>query len=456
MNREIRSSTFLSGKRWRDRQRGVMRIRWSGALGALLMATSLWGSGEPAARPPADPEAAAAAFTEGMAALQAKDVVAYRAKIEFAASLLPDSTRLLYRLASARLLAGDKAGALAAFQLQVEAGYWRDPRQDPDFAPLLGDASFTALLTEMDALKTALVSSTPAFELPERDLLAEGIAFDPASKAFWISSVRQQKIWRRTAAGQWEAMDGFPSAWAGSPLGMVVDVARGRLWVAAAGLPHGGAGADLEHRGGVAAIDLATGKRIVQAGPFARGESTNDLALAADGSVFVSDPEAKAIVQVTADGRRRVVVHGSGLRSPGGLALTADERLLYVADWSNGLAVVELATCTLSWMRPPAGTTLLGIDGLVRHRSELVAIQNGVEPQRIARLGLSADGLSVASARLLERAVPEWDEPTLGVIVDGALYYIAASQWPRYGDDGKPAADLGKLPLASVRRLALD
>jgi hypothetical protein len=150
-----------------------------------------------------------------------------------------------------------------------------------------------------------------------------------------------------------------------------------------------------------------------------------------------------------------VVFEGGGLRSPGGLALSADEKLLYVADWANGLAVVDLAARTLSWIRPPAGATVLGIDGLIRHAGALLAIQNGVNPPRIQRLRLALDGRSLTSAQTLERAVKEWDEPTLGAVVGDELFYVATSQWPRYGQDGKPADDPASWPLPQVRRLPL-
>jgi hypothetical protein len=39
-------------------------------------------------------------------------------------------------------------------------------------------------------------------------------------------------------------------------------------------------------------------------------------------------------------------------------------------------------------------------------------------------------------ARVLERAHPRYQEPTLGVMVEGELFYIANSQWERFGQDG--------------------
>jgi streptogramin lyase len=208
-------------------------------------------------------------------------------------------------------------------------------------------------------------------------------------------------------------------------------------------------------RGGAFALDLKGTSRAASGKLFDTGHSANDLAVTADGTVFASDPEGKAVIRLGRDGSVRELGAGAGLRSPGGLALSADGRLLYVADWSNGLAAIDLTSGALSWLRAPLGSTALGIDGLIRDGDSLLAIQNGVYPLRITRFRLSPGGAALASAEILERAVPDWDEPTLGVIVDGTLWYVAASQWPRYSEDGKPAADLAGLPPPHVRRLRL-
>ena len=81
----------------------------------------------------------------------------------------------------------------------------------------------------------------------------------------------------------------------------------------------------------------------------------------------------------------------------------------------------------------------LGIDGLYFHRGGLIGIQNGVTPHRVARFTLGPSGDRVIRAEVLERAHPRYDEPTLGVLVDGELYYIANAQWERFGEDGRIA-----------------
>jgi sugar lactone lactonase YvrE len=420
------------------------------ALFVALSATASFAGGPP------EPDLAGAetAFTQALKAREAGDPATYRARIEFAAGLLPDNSRLLYRLAGARLLSGDRAGALAALARQVDAGIFRDPRHDPDFAPLLGDPAFTALLSRMDRLREPLVRSTIAFNAPERDLLVEGIAHDPGTKTFFLSSVRQRKVLKSAGDGNWERLSGFDDSSMGSPLGLVFDASRLRLWIAAAGMPQGNASPGVLNRGNVVAIDMATGK-AAHRGAFESGHSANDVALGGDGSVFFSDPEGRCVARLGVDGKVTRFGAGSGLRSPGGVALSVDGKRLYVADWTNGLARIDLASGALSWLRPPPGATVLGIDGLVRDGDALIAIQNGVNPPRIARLRLSADGTSLASAEILERAVPEWDEPTLGVVVDGDLFYVGSSQWPRYGEDGKANVDFATLPPAQVRKLPL-
>jgi hypothetical protein len=78
----------------------------------------------------------------------------------------------------------------------------------------------------------------------------------------------------------------------------------------------------------------------------------------------------------------------------------------------------------------------LGIDGLYLVDGSLVGIQNGIEPHRVVRLRLDATANRVERAEILERARPDYAEPTLGVVVGRDLYYVAASQWEKFRDDG--------------------
>jgi len=72
----------------------------------------------------------------------------------------------------------------------------------------------------------------------------------------------------------------------------------------------------------------------------------------------------------------------------------------------------------------------------------------------VQRFALGTSGRSLAGAETLERAHPGYDEPTLGVVIGPDLWYVANSQWPKFGADGAlaPGAELSptvvlRLPL---------
>jgi len=431
-----------------------VRRTLAGAAGFLALAGALPAQDGPT-RTPADFAAAEAAFGTALEAREAGRAADYLAGIERAAELLPDPTRLLYRLAAARLAAGDSDGALAALGRQIGAGFVRDPRADPEFAALAADERFRDLMARMDALAEPIVASEELFRIDEPDALFEGIAHEAFSGTWFLSSVHRRKVVRRAAHGAVSELAGSGEHGLMAALGMAIDAGRRRLWVVTAGLPQAaGLSADERDTSALLAFSITSGDLVRRIDAPAGKRWWNDLALADDGTIYVSDPGSASIARVDVDGTVVPLVENVGLRSPGGLALSRGGDALYVADWTNGLARIDLEDRSVTWLAPPEGSTVLGIDGLVRDDNRLIAIQNGVAPHRIQVFTLSRDGRTIRSAETLERAVPGWDEPTLGVVVDGALAYVSNSQWPKFGEDGA-TPDRSTLEPTVVRRLPL-
>jgi hypothetical protein len=75
------------------------------------------------------------------------------------------------------------------------------------------------------------------------------------------------------------------------------------------------------------------------------------------------------------------------------------------------------------------------MDGLFFYGNSLIAIQT--EQKRINRDVLDAGRKRVERAEVLESYIPLFDEPTTGVIVGDALYYIANSHNDLFDRDGK-------------------
>jgi hypothetical protein len=84
----------------------------------------------------------------------------------------------------------------------------------------------------------------------------------------------------------------------------------------------------------------------------------------------------------------------------------------------------------------------------------LIAIQNGVNPNRLIRLWLSPDQKQCNNFAVIEANNPLFDEPTLGVIVKDTFYFIANSQWEKVDDKGQ-LAPADKLQNALILKVKL-
>jgi sugar lactone lactonase YvrE len=219
-----------------------------------------------------------------------------------------------------------------------------------------------------------------------------------------------------------------------------VDSKRRALWVASSALPQT-TGFDTSDAGrsGIFRFDLTTGAltgryAIPQDGePHALG----DVLVARNGDVYATDSRAPAVYRVRAgvDTIERFVTSPL-LLSAQGLALDSAQRTLFVADYSRGLLRIDLASHEVHLLAAPDDVMVLGIDGLYADGHDLIGIQNGTSPHRVVRLRLDAAGQRIRGLEVLERAHPDYAEPTLGVVVGRELYYVAASQWERFRDDG--------------------
>ena len=384
--------------------------------------------------------ASRAAYQDAVRAYQAHDVPAFLRYATEAQRLRPTHGGTTYALASAYAMAGDTGAALAMLRRFAVLGYSADIGADSDLVALRGTPGFDDLRRALSRNAAALVRATPAFTLPERDLLTEGIAFDPSSRSFFVGSVHRRKILRVDRHGR--STEFVPSGTGGlwAPLGMRVDPVRRVLWVAAAALPQM---ADFDPadslRSGLFRFDLSggalTGRFLLPAdgAPHALG----DVTVTSGGDVYATDSRGPAIYRVRAgaDSLERFL-ESPLLLSAQGLALDPAERTLYVADYARGILRVDLASREVRLMEVGDDVLALGIDGLYAVGRDLVGIQNGIGPHRVIRLRLDALGDRIVSVEVLERARPDYAEPTLGVVVGNALFYVANSQWERFREDG--------------------
>jgi sugar lactone lactonase YvrE len=395
-------------------------------------------------------------YRAAVEASEAGDRAAYLEHARQAQTLRPEHGGVTWALASASALTGDTAGAFRALRHFAALGYWGDLAADTDFVSLRGSQAYTSLTRRLAANQAPVTASRVAFELPDRDLLTEGIAYDSAAGDFLVGSVRKGRIFRISRDGRVSPFVVVENGrWA--PLGLRVDGRRGALWVAAVALPQTAAYQPADSgRSAILQYDLRSGRlrRRYDAG-VGEPHGIGDLILTRNGDVFATDSRAPIVYRIAAGSDSlETFIRSPLLLSGQGLSLTPDERILYLADYSRGLLRVDLATRGVTLMKTADSVLALGVDGLYLHRGHLIGIQNGVEPHRVARFTLAPSGDRIVGAQVLERAHPRYQEPTLGVLVNGELFYIANSQWERFGADGRiPDSEALERPV--VLRLPL-
>jgi hypothetical protein len=375
-------------------------------------------------------------------AYRSKDYAGFLENMKQAAALRPDHPRIVYNLSAAYALNGRKEEALEWLGRLARMGLAYAAEKDDDFASIRDSREFANVLALFSKNRSPIGDASQAFTVHEKGLVPESVAYDTSAKDFYVSSVYRRKILRINSKG---VVEEFATEREGlwSVMGMKVDAARRELWVCTAAQPQmSNYVASERGRSGVFKFDLRTGKL---AGKYLLPDDSKqhwlgDLALNSRGDVYATDSLSPALYVLRRGADRfETVLEGEPFVSPQGLDFSADEKRLFVADYAKGVFVVDLETKRLAPLAPAPGSTMLGIDGLYFHRGRLVAVQNGVNPNRVVRFFLSKDLSRVERSETVAANHPAFDEPTLGVIVKDEFYFVANSQWGTIDEQGRLA-----------------
>ena len=395
---------------------------------------------------------------QAAAAYKAKDYTAAIENFKKAAELIPDHPTLHYNLACVYALAGKKQQALASLAQIAEMGVIMPIEKDGDLDSIKDTPEFKLILKRLEASKLPVVRSSTAFTIHEKGLITEGLAYDPVEETFFVSSVHKRRILKISKKGEVETFaserDGLFSA-----LGMSVDAKRRHLWVTSAAFPQMvNFKKDEQGLSAVFKFDLRSNKLLKKyvLSNETKKHALGDLVIQSNGDVFTTDSLSPAVYVIRAQKDEiELFLEDPGFGSPQGLAFSPGEQHLFMADYSTGLFDIDVKTKKVTHLAPLAGATMLGIDGLYFHKGGLIAVQNGVNPQRVLRISLSKDLVRAERLEVLEANNPVFLEPTLGVLVRGTFYFIANSQWPLVDENGKLAAE-EKLRDPVVLKINLD
>jgi sugar lactone lactonase YvrE len=432
-------------------------------LAVLMIVAPCAAAGAPASAPAPKRAALEPAPTDTALAKQARDAYAAGDKAAFLAAYeelarrRPGEVFTLYNLACGQALSGRAEAALATLARILALRSAHDLDAESDFDSLRSNEEYKRIAAGMSALRNERVSSgaARAFTIPEKGFIAEGVAFDARTRSFFVASIRRRKIVRIDRAGKiadfvGPARDGLRSA-----LGLAVDSRRRILWAASQAFPSmDGYTKDQPRLAAVFEYDLDSGRlRKEHRPPPGDAAAFDDLTLAADGTVFVNDGSGRRIWRISPGKSLEVFIESGLLGGTQGMAVSSDGKRLYVSDYRR-LYAVEISSKRVTPIAVPSDLALSGIDGLAVFERSLIGVQNGIVPHRVIRLDMAPGGVSVQRGRILEMNHPDFDEPTLGTVVDGAFYFSADSQGQRFLDAKHPIAP-EEMREAVILKLAL-
>ncbi len=378
---------------------------------------------------------------DGQAALKAQ-----LARIAALREQRPNDGLLAFYQALTHVQLGERTAALAELRSLFGRHLGLIPAPGLGFDALWADEEFQAVRRQLEAEEERTPESPVAVRLTDPGLIPEGIAWDAKGRRFFLGSIAQRKI--ITVDRQGKTRD-FSHAddHLETVLGLAVDAKRNRLYaVTTNGFETA---AETARRNAVLSYDLRNGRRLARF-DIADAMQLNDVAVAPDGTVYVSDSAAGSVYRLDPKARG-FVPHGEpgAMSGANGLAVAPDGKL-YVT-LSTGIGLVEDGKV----QRLPQPDTVVtgGIDGLYWHEGDLLGVQNGCNPGRVIRIRLGEQGRRISGVQVLQsHHHPAFDEPTTGALMGDALYVIANSQVGRFQPDGtiKDGASLKAPVLVAV------
>lgn len=288
---------------------------------------------------------------------------------------------------------------------------------------------------QFDALVRPTGVAEKILSVPTDHKLVEGVATD-GNGTYFLSTVVSNTILTASPAGEISVLTSGTDHAIGSFFGIAYSQKEKALYAThgrvdqTRDMPKG------EGQTGVVRIDPRSGD-VTGDWPLPGGTESQqiaDIIIDPDGAVYATEAQSGAIYKINGNKLDKLDTNKQ-FRSPQGMAFLERGTLL-MADYGRGLWRIDTATNEAKLLPVSSTVSLIGIDGLFTHKGRLVAIQNGVSPQRVIEIRLNDAQEAVTGIRVLAQNLAGFDEPTLGASTPDGLVFVASSQWPKYAPGG--------------------
>ena len=365
------------------------------------------------------------------------DAQAYLKQSRKLFEFLNGSPNSILQVMSAEAFAGDEASALNSFERFIQMGQSNERvLQATQFDAIRKSPRFLSLKREMATNTKRVSRASEVIRMPDVGMVPEDIDFDRRTRRFYVTSVINKEIMSFDLTGHFRRFARAPDSW--PMMAIKVDSHRRILWATEVAI-QGFASVSKSDWGTSAVLiyDLDSGKMIDRI-PGPPRSTLGDMALTKDGDAIVSDNDEGVLYRLHWKSHSFERLDATNFVTPQTAAVSSDGRYVFVPDYLRGIGVVDLSTKQVSWLNSEGVHALSGIDGLYIYDGTLIATQNGTSPERVVRFSLDQSLMHVKSELVIERSTSSLGDPTHGVIVNGAFYYIANSGWDTLEDDGRP------------------
>lgn len=398
--------------------------------------------------------------TEAADAAKAGDLKTAEVRLESARDLFPTSPGLLIRLARVQAANDHPQAAVATLRTYAALGLTLDIAADPALKDLAVRADFAPVATALKVNGELKGLANPVFSLDRSDFIGEGLTELPNGDLL-LSGVAARTVLRIAdgKAGPFLQGDGDTGALFG-----MAQAPDGSIWIAE------GWGADLPNGSGpgrTGLLKLSPEGRVLARYPVSddgQRRLLGDVVVDRAGTVYATDSIGGGVYRLKPNETAlSLFAQSNAIKSPQGMAVCAGA--LLVADYSSGLYRIDTDDGQVSRIAGQNIAALVGLDGVVVDPTEerrglrsaittleVIATQNGVQPQRLMFLRLDRGCRKLIWAQARVANIPGADDLSLGTISRYGYYFVGHSQWSAWAGEGKPVRDdqpvrLYKVPI---------
>src|SRR4051812_14894549 len=282
-----------------------------------------------------------------------KDWAGYKqAVIEIGRELPGDTPRQMLVMASVEMHLGNKTEALRWMERYAAMGLTYDVAADEDLAPLQSDPAFHAIANTFAENSKSIRKAELVCGLALRDKIPEDIAYVPPARSFFTTSVRRHGLYRAARLKKGspictaQAIPLSEAAKRWPTLALSWDARRKVLWMSTSAMPgFTGFAKEDEGKAALLAVEWISG-RLLRRLDLASDSAAvlGDMSIGKDGTVYVTDSIGGGLYRVLPGplSETKLEKIADGLFSPQTPVVADDGKRLLVADYSIGVAVVNL------------------------------------------------------------------------------------------------------------------